>query len=104
MGDYNPIVDLGYHGLKNVTVKSMLIQDILYHFKNYPAYFKGWRCSLLTCDHQPPINIDGEGRLVTLCSLFLTNCDYSTASHIVCDVLYDYMDRTPPVSLRSDFN
>jgi len=75
----------GYHGVSKVTVRSMILQDVLYYLKT--KKLKDWRCTVSSSMMVNPVIIFSETKTVVMCPFFLDNVDYSRAHYKVFDVL-----------------
>ena len=94
--NWKACVSYGYHGVQNVSVKTMVVQDVLCFFRNNPAHFKKWRCCISNWEQKYPIIVNTNQKLVVLCPIFLECCHYDMATNVVHEHLEEHVDRIPP--------
>ena len=81
----------GYFGISNVSVQCMLVQETLMFFKYHDL--SEWRCSLSDEFSAPgTVLIDHSNKVVTL-FLSLVRMDYTEATVLLHNKLYDFMGR-----------
>ena len=96
--DSRCFIPLGYHKVRNVSVKTMIVQDILNEFRRRSLV--DWRCTISKEYIKDEITVDHLHKVVILCPIFVYLTGYTYAKQKITNIISDFSINKPKTSPR----